>query len=92
MTRARTAIIAASLALPLVLGACGGGSDRAELIDAAKSALTEAGLPAEAQECVMEFINTLSDDELKALDTEEPPQELQTKVISAMTDCVTSTG
>ena len=82
------------LVLPLALAACGGGggTDRNAIIDKAMAGLTSGGDVTDAQKtCLTDFLKTLSDDELGAIDSEvAPAQEVQDKITAGLVNCATA--
>jgi hypothetical protein len=99
MSRSRLATIAtaAAAAALLTLTACGGGgdtsTDNSALVDELMTDIGSEGMPEGAQECIRQGLSGFSTEELTALRDGESdsdiPVELQDKVVSLLTGCVT---
>ena len=100
MTRTRLATLAtaAAAAALLTLTACGGGgsdstTDNAALVDELMAEIGDEGMPEGAKDCIKQGLSGFSTEELTTLrdgETEsDVPAELQDKVISMITGCMT---
>lgn len=93
---AMTATAAAAAAL-LTLTACGGGggssTDNSALVDELMAEIGDEGMPEGAKDCIKQGLSGFSTEELTALRDGETdsdvPVELQDKVVSLLTGCVT---
>lgn len=93
---AMTATAAAAAAL-LTLTACGGGggssADNSALVDELMAEIGDEGMPEGAKDCIKQGLSGFSTEELTALRDGETdsdvPVELQDKVVSLLTGCVT---
>ncbi len=91
-----TATAAAAAAL-LTLTACGGGggssTDNSALVDELMAEIGDEGMPEGAKDCIKQGLSGFSTEELTALRDGETdsdvPVELQDKVVSLLTGCVT---
>lgn len=95
-TRLATIVTAAAAAALLTLTACGGGSsttDNSALVDELMAEIGDEGMPEGASECIRSGLSGFSTEELTALRDGETdadvPVELQEKVVSLLTGCVT---
>lgn len=99
MSRSRLATIAtaAAAAVLLTLTACGGGgdtsTDNSALVDELMAEIGDEGMPEGAKDCIKQGLSGFSTEELTALRDGETdsdvPVELQDKVVSLLTGCVT---
>ena len=99
MSRSRLATIAtaAAAAALLTLTACGGGSgsttDNSALVDELMAEIGDEGMPEGAKDCIKQGLSGFSTEELTTLRDGETdsdvPTELQDKVISLLTGCIT---
>lgn len=88
MTRATRSALALALAVPLLLTACGGGSDaRAELLDQLRTEAVDSGAPAEVVDCVMSAMEDLNEEQLTSLLDDTATEETQAVVVEAMSGC-----
>jgi hypothetical protein len=99
MSRSRLATIAtaAAAAALLTLTACGGGgdstTDNSALVDELMTEIGDEGMPEGAKDCIKQGLSGFSTEELTTLrdgqtDT-DVPVELQDKVVSLLTGCIT---
>lgn len=96
-TRIVTMATAAAAAALLTLSACGGGggssTDNAALVDELMAEIGDEGMPEGAKDCIKQGLSGFSTEELTTLRDGESdtdvPVELQDKVISLMTGCLT---
>ncbi len=99
MSRSRLATIAtaAVAAALLTLTACGGGgdstTDNSALVDELMTEIGDEGMPEGAKDCIKQGLSGFSTEELTTLrdgqsDT-DVPVELQDKVVSLLTGCIT---
>ena len=99
MGRSRLATIAtaAAAAALLTLTACGGGgdstTDNSALVDELMTEIGDEGMPEGAKECIKQGLSGFSTEELTTLRDGETdtdvPVELQDKVVSLLTGCIT---
>jgi hypothetical protein len=99
MSRSRLATIAtaAAAAALLTLTACGGGggstTDNSALVDELMTEIGDEGMPEGAKECIKQGLSGFSTEELTTLRDGETdtdvPVELQDKVVSLLTGCIT---
>ena len=99
MNRSRLATIAtaAAAAALLTLTACGGGgdstTDNSALVDELMTEIGDEGMPEGAKDCIKQGLSGFSTEELTALRDGETdsdvPVELQDKVVSLLTGCIT---
>lgn len=100
MSRSRLATIAtaAAAAALLTLTACGGGSsdtttDNTALVDELMAEIGDEGMPEGAKDCIKQGLSGFSAEELTTLRDGETdsdvPVELQDKVVSMITNCMT---
>ncbi len=99
MSRSRLATIAtaAAAAALLTLTACGGGgdstTDNSALVDELMTEIGDEGMPEGAKDCIKQGLSGFSTEELTALRDGETdadvPVELQDKVVSLLTGCIT---
>jgi hypothetical protein len=86
-----TALAGVILALPLLLAACGGGGDseKQAILDDLRAELITSGATEEQADCVMGTVDDFSVEDLKILqdDAATPPQEIQDKVLAALSEC-----
>jgi hypothetical protein len=99
MSRSRLATIAtaAAAAALLTLTACGGGgestTDNSALVDELMTEIGDEGMPEGAKDCIKQGLSGFSTEELTTLRDGETdtdvPVELQDKVVSLLTGCIT---
>lgn len=99
MSRSRLATIAtaAVAAALLTLTACGGGgdstTDNSALVDELMTEIGDEGMPEGAKDCIKQGLSGFSTEELTTLRDGETdtdvPVELQDKVVSLLTGCIT---
>lgn len=99
MSRSRLAAIAtaAAAAALLTLTACGGGgestTDNSALVDELMTEIGDEGMPEGAKDCIKQGLSGFSTEELTTLRDGETdtdvPVELQDKVVSLLTGCIT---
>lgn len=99
MSRSRLATIAtaAAAAALLTLTACGGSgdstTDNSALVDELMTEIGDEGMPEGAKDCIKQGLSGFSTEELTALRDGETdadvPVELQDKVVSLLTGCIT---
>lgn len=99
MSRSRLATIAtaAAAAALLTLTACGGGgdstTDNSALVDELMTEIGDEGMPEGAKDCIKQGLSGFSTEELTALRDGETdadvPVDLQDKVVSLLTGCIT---
>jgi hypothetical protein len=96
-SRVVTMATAAAAAALLTLTACGGGggstSDNSALVDELMAEIGDEGMPEGAKDCIKQGLSGFSTEELTTLrdgqTDSDVPVELQDKVISLMTGCIT---
>lgn len=88
--RVPTKVTLVVLALPLVLGACGGSnadSVREESIAGITEALKKSGASQEVIDCMTGLVNQLSDDDIKSLEEGDASKEVQEKFAADSVAC-----
>ncbi len=87
MMISRMKIAVAVVLLPLALAACG-GIDRNALYEDLETKLSGIGATDTQMTCILDFIKTMTDDELKDLNQETPSEAVNTKMTSGVTKCM----
>ena len=87
ITRMKLAV--AVVLLPLALAACG-GIDRNALYDELETSLSGIGATEPQMTCILDYIKTMTDDELKDLNQDTPSDAVASKVTTAITGCMTA--
>jgi len=89
MAIARMKLAVAVVLLPLALAACG-GVDRNALYEELQTKLAQTGISDTQLTCVVDFVKTMSDDELKDLNQDTPSDAVQSKLTTAVSGCITA--
>ena len=87
MVSTRMKLAVAVILLPLALAACG-GIDRNALYTDLETKLAGIGASDTQMTCILDYIKTMTDDELKDLNQDTPSDAVQTKVTASITGCM----